>query len=179
MEVTKESFGNVVNPKSAYVNPAGSTILHSIERMISKQAGAQKETDKRFKESDKRLKEEWAEAQKESDEKLAVVQKEFETFKLTMQPLEAITIAIRRRFFSNYRKQAGMTPDHRAAIKGGNIAAHHGDVITDTPLMASKDIEDSDIYRSLYWISPEQAKPYFSISPPRAHTMGCGKARGL
>ncbi|RPA93374.1 hypothetical protein L873DRAFT_67445 [Choiromyces venosus 120613-1] len=167
-EVTKESFGSVANPKSAYVNPDGATILHGIEEMISKHADAQTEMDKRFKESDKRLKEELVKAQKESDEKLAVVQKEFETFKLTMQPLEAIAIAIRRRFFSNYRKQAGTTPGHVAAIKGGNIAAHHGDVITDTLLVAGKDIEDTDIYRSLYWISPEQAEPYFSMYPATA-----------
>ncbi|RPA89854.1 hypothetical protein L873DRAFT_1822078 [Choiromyces venosus 120613-1] len=134
MQVKKKSFGSEPNAKLACVNPAGDIILGGIEQLRSELAEAQKEFDKKF-----------------------------EAFKLTMQPLEAITIAIRRRFLSNYRKQAGTTPGHRAAIKGGNIAAHHGDVITDTPLVAGKDIEDTDIYRSLYWISPEQAEPYFNF----------------
>ncbi|RPA89863.1 hypothetical protein L873DRAFT_1822098, partial [Choiromyces venosus 120613-1] len=133
MEVTKKPFGSGANAKFAYVNPTGESILGSIERMRLELAEAQKETDKKF-----------------------------ETFKLTMQPLEAIAIAMRRRFFSNYRKQTGMTYGHRAAIESGHIAAHHGDVITDTPLAVSRQIKDTDTYRSLYWISPEQAKPYFN-----------------
>ncbi|RPA93377.1 hypothetical protein L873DRAFT_1793708 [Choiromyces venosus 120613-1] len=159
-EVTKKRFGSRVNVKFAYVKPGGGSILASIEQM-------RKESDKMFKRLKrlKRLEKKLAEVQKESN-KLAEAQKEFdkkfETFKLTMQPLEAIAIAIRGRFFSKYKKQTGMTPGHHDAIKRGHIAAHHGDVITDTPLVTSGRVKDTDIYRSPSWISPEQAEPYFN-----------------
>ncbi|RPA98996.1 hypothetical protein L873DRAFT_980755 [Choiromyces venosus 120613-1] len=194
MEVTKECFGTSPNTKFACVNPAEESFLGSVERMRSEIAEArkdsnkkfaemQKESDKRFeemqKESDKRCKEsdkrfnesekminECEKMFKESDKSCKEMWKELEKLKLTTRPLEPVAIAIRRRFFSLYRRSISQASLGGAAtIPTGIIAGNHDDLVTDTTLITRDNITDTAMYRRLYGISPQRAQAYLGMYP--------------
>ncbi|RPB04709.1 hypothetical protein L873DRAFT_1799107, partial [Choiromyces venosus 120613-1] len=81
MEVTKKRLGNRANTKFAYVNPAGESILDSVERMRSEITEAPKESNRMVaemqKESDKCSNKKFSEGLKESDKMIKEFEKMF------------------------------------------------------------------------------------------------------
>ncbi|KAG0635751.1 hypothetical protein HOY80DRAFT_1024863 [Tuber brumale] len=135
-EVKRENFESWASPKFVYANSAGASTLRSITVEVE----GLKEELKKLQECQQSLNAEWG---------------------LTIRPLKEIAIAIRCRFFSNFRESIGMPVlDDPSAIVDGIIAVHQGDLETDAVLMARGHIRDIEIFSCLYGISYEDAQSY-------------------
>lgn len=153
--------GRYTKPETTYVNGGGRSLLATLQRLEKRVSGLENRVGELI-EANNGLR---AEANVRQDE-LIVHREEL----MVLRPLRHVAVAIRKRFFSNFRSDnevggIGLPADNHA----GNRIAHRGDVITDVLLFKKGLIDDNDSFKPLYgmdWPAAEEFTGKRTDPPP-------------